>query len=77
MDLAIHLNPKIKRTTKTLYVGNLEFSTSEEKLDQAIIGESNLDVVQVENVTLAIPRVNGRSKYMMDSSSSHGHAVFR
>ena len=58
---SVYLNPKDERKTETQYVGNLDFSTCEEDLELAITGNSKLDEVQVENVTIA--RVNGRSKY--------------
>lgn len=60
MDPLVYFDPKVKRTTKTLYAGNLEFSTSIDDMYLAI-GGINSDFVRVENVT--IPRVNGKSKY--------------
>ncbi len=60
VDPSVYLNPKVKRTTETLYVGNLEFSTSVHDIYLAI-GGFNSDVVRVENIT--IPRVDGKSKY--------------
>ena len=57
---SVYLDPKAKRTTGTLYVGNLDFSTSDEDLYLALF-DSALGWLRMENVT--IPRVNGRSKY--------------
>ena len=47
---AAYLDPKVKRTTETLYVGNLEISTSEEDLYLAV-GGSDSSWLRVENVT--------------------------
>ncbi len=59
-DPSVYLDQKVKRTTETLYVGNLEFSTRVDDIYLAI-GGINSDLVRVENGT--IPRVNGKSKY--------------
>jgi flagellar biosynthesis chaperone FliJ len=59
VDPAVYRNPKGKRKTATLYVGNLEFNASEQDLRQAL--DKIFKKVRVENIT--IPRVNGRSKY--------------
>ena len=60
VDPSAYLDPKVKRTTVTLYVGNLDFSTSDEDLYLAVRGSYSY-WLRVENVT--IPRINGRSKY--------------
>ena len=59
VDQAVHFKPQGKRTTATLYVGNLEFNASEQDLRKAL--DRLFQKVRVEEVT--IPRVNGRSKY--------------
>jgi hypothetical protein len=56
---SVYLDQKVKRLTETLYVGNLEFSTSVDDIYLAIGGIKS-DLVRVEKVT--IPRVDGRSK---------------
>ena len=38
VDPSVYLDPKIKRTTETLYVGNLDFSTSDEDPYLAVRG---------------------------------------
>ena len=38
MDPTVYLDPKVKRTTETLYVRNLEISTSKEDLYLAVGG---------------------------------------
>ena len=60
MNPSVYLDPKVKGTTETLYVGTLEFSTSVDDIYLAIGGFSS-DVVRVEKVT--IPSVDGKSKY--------------
>jgi hypothetical protein len=60
VDPSVYLDLKVKRTTETLYVWNLEFSTSVDDIYLAI-GSFNSDVARVENVT--IPRVNGKLIY--------------
>ncbi len=59
VDPSVHLNPKGKRKTATLNVGNLEFNTNEQDLRQALdrIFKRN----SVDKIT--VPRVDGRSKY--------------
>ena len=59
VDQAVHFKPRGKRTTATLYVGNLEFNASEQDLRKAL--DRLFPHLRVEAVT--IPRVNGRSKY--------------
>ena len=59
VDQAAHFKPQGKRTTVTLYVGNLEFNASKQDLRKAL--DRLFKKVRVEEVT--IPRVNGRSKY--------------
>ena len=59
VDPSVHLNPKGKRTTATLYVGNLEFNANEQDLRQAL--DRIFKRIRVDKIT--IPRVHGRSKY--------------
>ncbi len=59
MRPAVHLNPKGKRTTATLYVGNLEFNVSGKDLPRLL--DTTFKRIRVEKIT--IPRVNGQSKY--------------
>ena len=64
----VHLDPKGKRTTATLYVGTLEFNTSKEDLSELL--STIFKIIRVENIT--IPRVNGLSKYgFVDISWAH------
>jgi hypothetical protein len=44
VDPSVYLHPKVKRTTKTLYLGNFEFSTSIDDIYLAI-GGFNSDLV--------------------------------
>ena len=59
VDLSVHLNPKGKRNTATLYVGNLDFNASEQDLGESL--DKIFRKIRVEKIT--IPRVQGRSKY--------------
>ena len=59
MDPSVHLNPKGKRKTATLNVGNLEFNANEQDLRQAL--DRFFKRIHVDKIT--IPRVDGRSKY--------------
>ena len=64
VDDSVHHSLKGNRNTATLYVGNLEFNTSEVKLNTIF------KRIRLEKVT--IPRVNGRSKYgFIDISWAH------
>jgi hypothetical protein len=56
---SVHLNPQGKRNTATLYVGNLEFNTSEQDLRKSL--DRFFKRIKVEKIT--IPKVQGRSKY--------------
>ena len=56
---SVHYSLKGKRDTATLYVGNLEFNTSEDDLRESL--RNIFKRIRLEKVT--IPRVNGRSKY--------------
>jgi hypothetical protein len=55
---AIHFDQRGKRTTATLYVGNLEFKASTKDLKDALNAE--FDEIRVEDVV--IPRKDGRSR---------------
>jgi hypothetical protein len=55
----IHYDYEGPRKTGTLYVGNLEFSTSLADLGNEL--ERHLDKIRIEDII--IPKVNGRSKY--------------
>ncbi len=59
VDPSVHLDPKGKRNTATLYVRNLEFSASYQDLCQAL--DRNFKRIRVDKNT--IPGLNGRSKY--------------
>ena len=59
VDDSVHHSLKGKRNTATLYVGNLEFNTSEDDLRDKL--NTIFERIRLEKVT--IPRVNGRSKY--------------
>jgi hypothetical protein len=54
----IHSDQRGKRTTATLYVGNLEFKASNKDLKDAL--DAEFDEIRVENVV--IPRKDGRSR---------------
>ncbi len=62
VDPSVYLDLKVKRTTETLYMGNLEFSTSVDDIFLAI-GGINSDFVRVEKLEVTIPRVYGKLKY--------------
>ena len=68
VDPSVYLDPKVKRTTETLYVGNLDFSTSDEDLYLAPTHPG------YEWRTLLSPEF--MVDLNMDSSSSRGHDVF-
>ncbi len=70
MDPSVHLNPKGKRKTATLHVGNLEFNANEQDLRQAL--DRFLKRIRVDKIT--IPRVDGRSKYGFIEISWAHHA---
>jgi hypothetical protein len=70
VDPSVHLNPKGKRTTATLYVRNLEFNANEEDLHQAL--DIIFQRIRVDKIT--IPRVDGRSKYGFIEISWAHHA---
>ena len=59
MNPSVHLNQQGKRNTATLYVGNLEFNTSEQDLRKSL--DRFFKRIKVEKIT--IPKVQGRSKY--------------
>jgi hypothetical protein len=59
VDPSVHLNPKGKRKTATLYVGNLDFNANKQDLRQAL--DRFFKRIHVDKIT--IPRVDGRSKY--------------
>jgi hypothetical protein len=59
VDLSVHFNPKGKRHAATLYVGNLEFNTSEQDLRESL--DKVFKKIRVEKITT--PKVQGRSKY--------------
>jgi hypothetical protein len=59
VNQSVHLNPQGKRNTVTLYVGNLEFNTSEQDLRKSL--DLFFKRIKVEKIT--IPKVQGRSKY--------------
>ena len=68
VDDSVHRSLKGKRNTATLYVGNLEFNTSEDDLRDKF--NTIFKRLRLEKVT--IPRVNGRSKYgFIDISWAH------
>ena len=68
VDDSVHHSLKGKRNTATLYVGNLEFNTSEDDLRDKL--NTIFKRIRLEKVT--IPRVNGRSKYgFIDISWAH------
>jgi RNA recognition motif-containing protein len=52
---SVHLNPQGKRNTATLYVGNLEFNTSEQDLRKSL--DRFFKRIKVEKIT--IPKVQG------------------
>ena len=56
---SVHLNSRGKRDSATLYVGNIDYSASEQDLSKAL--DKIFTRIRVEKVT--IPRVNGRSMY--------------
>ncbi len=58
MPDTIHFDQQGKRTTTTLYVGNLEFKASTNDLKDAL--DEEFDETRVENVV--IPRKDGRSR---------------
>ena len=59
VDKSVHFNPKGKRKTATLYVGNLEFNASEQDLGESL--DKVFRKIKVEKIT--IPKVQGKSKY--------------
>ncbi len=70
VDPSVHFNPKGKRETATLYVGNLEINANEQDLRQAL--DRIFKRIRVDNIT--IPRVDGRSKYGFIEISWANHA---
>ena len=67
-----HSNQEGKRRTTTLYVGNLDYNTSDQDLREAL--DPIFQRIRVEKVT--IPRVNGRSLYgFIDISWAQGAPV--
>jgi hypothetical protein len=72
VDPYVHLNPKGKRNTVTLYVGNLEFNASEQDLRQPL--DRIFKRICVDKIT--IPRVHGRSTYgLIQISWAHSAPV--
>ena len=70
--ISVHYSQKCKRNTAALYVGNLEFNTSEDDLSESL--RTIFKRIRLEKVT--IPRVNGRSKYgFIDISWAHSAPV--
>jgi RNA recognition motif-containing protein len=70
VDPSVHLSPKGKRKTATLYVGNLDFNANEQDLRQAL--DRIFKRIRVDKIT--IPRVDGRSKYGFIEISWANHA---
>ncbi len=68
MPATIHFDRRGKRTTATLYVGNLEFKASTNDLKEAL--DREFDESRVKDVV--IPRQDGRSRsYASENFSSY------